>query len=140
MQVTENFKIAIILDANLPIGLKANTAAVLSLTLGNKIEGLIGRDVYDASGSLHEALTQYPLPILSATEDKLQEIYHQAIILRDTLLVVDLTDIAQTTHNYDEYEEKMKNQNIGTLQFRGIALAGDKKLVNKFTGNLALLR
>src|SRR5258708_25391541 len=140
MHVTEDFKMVIILAEDLPVGLKANTAAVLSLTLGNKIEGLIGAELQDGDKNTHTSLTTVPLPILNCSSDKLKEIYTQSYQLKDELLLIDITDAAQTTKNYTDYEEKLKNSSTEKLKLLGIALAGSKKLINNFTGNLALLR
>ena len=140
MYVSEDFKMVIVLDDALPVGLKANTAAVLSLTLGNKLEGLIGKDLTDGSNNVHTALTTIPLPILTSSTEKLKEIYAQGYELKDQLLLIDITDAAQTTKNYTDYEEKLKQATTDQLKLLGIALAGSKKLVNKLTGNLPLLR
>lgn len=140
MKVTEDFKMVIVLDEDLPVGLKANTAAVLSLTLGNKIEGLIGTDLKDGSEHLHTALTTIPLPILKCARERLIEKYKQGYELRDELLLVDVTDAAQTTKNYAHYEQKLKQSSTHQLALLGLALAGPQKLINALTGNLALLR
>src|ERR1051326_2868096 len=107
MQITEDFKMVIVLDDDLPLGLKANTAAVLSLTLGNKLEGIIGTDLYDGSKHIHTALTTIPLPILKCTHDRLKEIYTQGYAFKNDLLFIDITDAAQTTKNYADYEKKL---------------------------------
>ena len=140
MKVTTDFKMAIIIDDSSPKGLQCNAAAVLSLTLGNKIEGLFGPDLHDKSGALHIGITKYTLPILAAPKEKLQEMYLQALQMKDELLLVDFTDVAQMTHDYDEYSEKLKKKNTEELTLSGIAIAGNKKVVNKLTGNLPLVR
>lgn len=140
MNVSADFKMVAVMDETLPSGLLANTAAVLSLTLGNKIEGLIGENLVDGSGNDHTALTTIPIPILKCTPERLREVYKQSYELRNELLVVDITDAAQTTTNYGDYEEKLKQSQTVELKLLGIALAGPKKLINKLTGNLGLLR
>lgn len=140
MNVSDDFKMVAVLDETLPSGLVANTAAVLSLTLGDKIEGLIGIDLTDGNGNTHTALTTVPIPILKCTSEKLRDVYKQSYELRTELLLVDITDAAQTTKNYADYEEKLKQSSADELKLLGIALAGPKQLINKLTGNLALLR
>ena len=44
-------KCVMIIDQDLPVGLIANTAAVLALTIGHRIDGIIGEDVTDAGNS-----------------------------------------------------------------------------------------
>lgn len=140
MTVSQNFKMVIVLDESLPVGLLSNTAAVLSLTLGNKIEGLIDKELTDESNVIHTGLTNTPLPILKANAEELRKLYAQTLSLRDKLLVVDITDAAQTTKNYKDYEEKLKNKTSEELKFLGVALAGELETVKSLTGNLGLLR
>jgi len=130
----------IIVDDNLAVGLKANTAAVLSLTIGNKVEGLIGKDLNDENEHIHKALTTIPLPILKCTSEKLQEIYNEAYELKDEILLIDITDAAQTTKNYADYEQKLKQSSTNQLKLLGVALVGSQGPIKKLTGSLALLR
>lgn len=140
MKVTSDFKMVIVLDDALPVGLKCNTAAVLSLTLGNKTEGLIDKDLQDSGNEIHTGLTNQPLPILKTTMEQLKSIYKQAKSLGKNILIVDVTDAAQTTKTYKDYEEKLKSKSFDELKILGIALAGSRKDVTKLTGNLGLLR
>lgn len=65
-------KCVMVIDADLPAGLIANTAAVLALTLGKEIEGIIGPTVKDGSGHPHEGITTIPIPILKGNSQKLR--------------------------------------------------------------------
>ncbi len=140
MQVGSNSKMVIVLDESLSVGLQANTAAVLSLTLGNKISGLIGKDLLDKSKKIHTGLTIVPLPILICSNKKLRELYSKAYDLQDQLLLVDITDAAQTTKTYADYEQKLQSVSSDTIVLLGIALFGEKKNINSLTGSLGLLR
>ncbi len=84
-------------------------------------------------------LTQYPLPILKATIDQIRQIY-KSTLGHKNLLMADITDAAQTNKNYADYEEKLFGKSSEELKLLGLAVAGPSKLVNKLTGNLALLR
>lgn len=53
---------------------------------------------------------------------------------------VDFSDLAQGCKTYDEYREKLSAAPESALIYYGLALIGAKKLVNKLTGSLALLR
>jgi AraC-like DNA-binding protein len=46
-------KVVMIIDKELPLGLIANTAAVLGASLGKMVDGLIGGDLRDADGNVH---------------------------------------------------------------------------------------
>ena len=50
------------------------------------------------------------------------------------------TDVAQTSRTYEEHTKKMAASPPEELEYLGVALHGDKKLVNKLTGSLPLLR
>lgn len=133
-------KCVMVIDCELPTGLIANTTAVLALTLGKKIEEIIGSDVIDGEGQLHKGITTTPIPILKSSGSTIKE-------LRDTistnyldLLLVDFSNAAQTTKNYKDYTEKIASFTSTDLAYLGIAIYGDKKSVNKLTGSLPLLR
>lgn len=66
-QQNNETKCVLLIDSELPLGLLANTAAVLVLTIGKRVEGIIGSDVVDGSGQIHTGITTIPLPILKST-------------------------------------------------------------------------
>ncbi len=140
MKSMQDFKMVIVLDNELPAGLQCNTAAVLSLTLGNKIEGLIDKDLVDGSNDIHTGLTNQPLPILKSNSTELMLIRTKAKKCENELLVVDITDAAQSTKNYQDYEEKLKSKTSDQLVILGLAIAGRSKDVKSLTGNLGLLK
>lgn len=134
-------KCVMVIDANLPTGLIANSAAVLALTLGKEIEGIIGPAVEDASGRFHAGITTTPIPILKGDAVNIKELrdrlYDEEF---SDLLVVDFSNAAQKTKNYEEYTEKIATFSENDLEYLGLALYGDKKKVNKLTGSMGLLR
>lgn len=134
-------KCVMVIDANLPTGLIANTAAVLALTLGKEIEGIIGPNVVDGSGQKHRGITTTPIPILKGDAVTIKELREKVCSDEfSDLLVVDFSNAAQTTKNYEEYTEKIVSCTANDLEYLGIALYGDKKKVNKLTGSMGLLR
>lgn len=62
-------KYAIILDEDLPLGLLANSSAVLALTLGKEVDGILGYDIEDGSGETHRGITNTVLPILKTKKE-----------------------------------------------------------------------
>jgi hypothetical protein len=133
-----DIKIALIIDPELPVGLIANTAAVLALTLGHRIDGLIGPDIPDGSGQIHVGITTLPLPILIADPDAIRTLRARAV--ESGLLVVDFCDAAQTTTAYNAYTDALREAPAADLRYLGIAICGARKPVNKLTGSLPLLR
>ncbi len=131
-------KLAILVDKELPVGLLANSAAVLTLTLGRRLDQVIGPDVFDGSGERHIGITTVPLPILATTADVLRTLRAKANELG--LLVVDFCDAAQMTTTYEDYTARLEATPEPELRYLGIAIFGPKRLVNKLVGNLPLLR
>lgn len=134
-----NEKCVMIINEELPLGLIANTAAVLSLTIGRTVESIIGPDIYDASGGKHVGITNTPIPILKSNAEEIRQLREKAVALNH-LLVVDFCDAAQTTKTYEEYTNKIGSFQASELSYLGIAIYGSKKKVNKLTGNMPLLR
>ena len=56
------------------------------------------------------------------------------------LTVVDFYDLAQECKTYDAYIGKMTSTLESRLNYIGIAVCGNKKQINKLTGNMLLLR
>lgn len=137
----ENKKCVLVLDGGLPVGLLANTAAILGITLGKHIPETVGTAVHDKSGGSHLGTIQFPVPVLKADSEKIRAIRRQLSQPGfEELIAVDFTDIAQRTNSYEEYRAAMADTEENELAYLGIGLCGDKKLVNKLTGNLPLLR
>lgn len=137
----ENIKCVMIINEELPLGIIANTSGILGVTLGKYINEVIGEDVTDKSGQTHLGIIQIPMPILKANEQKLKEIRHQLYEDKfSELVVVDFSDVAQSCHEYDQFIEKMESSEESELIYFGIAIYGNKKLVNKLGGSLPLLR
>lgn len=132
-------KCVIILDENLPVGLLANASAVLAMTIGKKVENIIGADIFDASDRIHQGITNMVLPILKTTKDNLTSIYELAKIEND-LLVVDFCSIAQKSKNYDDYTKHLRETKAEDLKYLGVAIWGKKEIVNKLSGSLSLLK
>ena len=135
MKLLEDHKLVIVVDQDLPIGLIANTACVLSLSIGEKLEGLIGENIPDIQGNIHAGITTTPIPILKSDKMRIKEI-RDSLFVSD-VFVVDFCSAAQTTKNYEDYSKKILSQEP---EYLGVAMVGPKKQVNKLTGNLPLLR
>lgn len=134
-------KCVMVLDEHLPLGLVANTAAILGSTLGKKLPEVVGADVADQSGNLHLGIIEFPVPILKGTPERLKAL-REALFAPEfeEVTVVDFSDLAQSCKTYEEFIGKMHTAAEADLSYFGVALCGPKKKVNKFTGNLPLLR
>lgn len=132
-------KCVIVVDESLPLGLIANTAAILGITLGARLPKVVGADVRDGGGNGHMGIIEFPVPILKAPSDTLSKIRLSLYGSEySDVTAADFTDIAQSCKSYDEFIDK-----IGAaeeLRYFGIAICGAKKKVNRLTGSLPLLK
>jgi hypothetical protein len=134
-------KCVILVDSKLPIGLLANTVAVLGLSLGGHIRNLIGEDIQDKSGCIHKGITNIPIPVLTSTIYEMSEIYLQKSKEDySDVLFLGFCKTAQRCISYDEYKEKMLQIKTKDIEFIGLCLYGTKIKINKITGNHKLLK
>lgn len=132
-------KCVMIINEDLPIGIIANTAAIMGITLGKTIPYVVGEDVYDMNGSKHAGIIEFPVPILKGKADIIKTIRQKIQQLACDVILIDFSDLAQICKTYHEYIEKMKITPEADLKYCGIALYGTKSEVTKLTGNLPLL-
>ena len=134
-------KCVLILDESLPLGLLANTAVILGITLGEKRPWLVGADVSDPDGNTHCGIIKFPVPVLKGSANIIralrQKLYDPEYL---GLTVVDFSTLAQGCKTYEEFTEKMRVTPESELVYSGIALCGESKKVNKLTGSMPLLR
>lgn len=137
----QNEKCVMVIDEHLPLGILANTAAILGITLGKKMPEVVGADVTDKTGNEHLGIIEFPVPILRGTAESLNAL-RERLYESDfsDVTVVDFSDLAQGCKTYDEFIGKMKEAPEEDLHYLGIALCGAKKKINKLTGSLPLLR
>lgn len=137
----ENEKCVIVVDEKLPIGIIANTAAILGITMGMKMPDVVGDDVFDSEGNPHMGIIQFPVPILKGNTEILKMLRTKLFEPQFAeLTVVDFSDLAQGCKTYDEFTHKMVGTSEAKLNYIGIAICGNKKQINKLTGNMPLLR
>lgn len=141
MMDTQTEKCVLVLDERLPLGLIANTAAILGITLGKQRPEAVGETVYDAAGNAHLGVIEFPVPVLRGNAQLLGELreklYSPAFA---GLTAVDFSQLAQGCKTYGEFRDKMAAVPAESLRYLGIAICGDKKAVNRLTGALPLLR
>lgn len=97
--------------------------------------------MYYADGGRHPGITQLPIPILGTTRPKIKEIRERLLSMKlEDMIVVDFSTVAQQSRTYDEYESALLDTEEKDIQYVGIAVYGEKKVINKMTGNLSLIR
>ena len=135
-------KLVMVINRDLPLGLVANTAAVLGISL-SKIyrEDIVGGDIVDADGNLHLGITAQTIPILSVSREQVKEIreamFEPAFA---EVAAIDFSEAAQRCLNYDQYMRSLSQLSAEELFYLGVCMYGPKKKVNKLTGSLPLLR
>lgn len=134
-------KCVMVIDSELPIGIVANTSAILGITLGKYIPQQIGTDVTDASGQPHLGIITIPVTMLDGDKlvlkDLRERLYNPEFA---DLIVVDFSDVAQSCNIYSEYIAKASITTEQGHNYFGISIYGNKKKVNKLTGFMSLLR
>lgn len=138
---SQNDKCVMVIDENLPLGIIANTAAVLGITLGKQHAEILGPDVLDGTKNNHLGITAIPVPILKGSVQIIKELRSRLYTEEfQQLTVVDFSDVAQSYNDYEDFTEKIGRTEEENLQYFGIAMYGNKKQVNKLTGSMGLLR
>lgn len=134
-------KCVLVIDRHLPLGLVANTAAILGITLGARLPQMVGADVEDSADNTHLGIVSIPVPVLQGTQEQLAQLWE---MVRQPeyhgLTVADFSDLAQGCKTYEAYMEKMARTSPAALQYLGLAICGAKKQISHLTGNLPLLR
>lgn len=134
-------KCVIIVDQTLPLGLIANTCAVLAVSIGQKIEGIVGEDVVDRDGTVHSGITQVSIPVLKGDPALIGSLRDRLVTMQaPDLFFVDFCDVAQKSRHYAQYKTRLGQTPAGQLRYLGIAICGDDRQVNSLTGNIGLLQ
>ncbi|MCF8481485.1 MAG: DUF2000 domain-containing protein [Rhodospirillum sp.] len=136
-----SIRCAFLIDPTLPLGLIANTAAILSMTLGRDRSELIGPPVTDGDGVTHPGITTVVLPMLAADAQTIAETRQKALTLNNaTLGLIDVTETAQRAKAYGDYEARIGQMVEADLRYLGLCLYGPSGIVRSLTGTLPLLR
>lgn len=134
-------KCIILIDRELPLGLIANTSAILGCSLGRYIEGIIGENVIDKDNFIHKGIVTIPIPILSSTRDEIKQLYNAIIEnYSDEIILINFNHIAQKCKTYGEYIEKLSSTTSNELNYLGMCIYGNKKIINSLTGSFPTLK
>jgi len=137
----QNEKCVMIIDESLPLGIIANTSAIMGISLGKEMPEIVGIDVTDKTNKKHLGIIEFPVPILKGNVEIIKTIRKKLYDPEfSDLTVIDFSDLAQSCKTYEQFIEKMKTVSENELNYFGIAICGAKKKVNKLTGSMPLLR
>lgn len=131
-----------VINKELPIGLVANTAAVLGISLSNMFQqDIVGCDIQDANGNIHIGITAQTIPVLGGSRQQIKDIRDLMFdSSHSEITVIDFSEVAQKCLEYEDYSRTLSCLPSSDIYCLGICLYGPKKKVNKLTGNLGLLR
>ncbi|MDO5498456.1 MAG: DUF2000 domain-containing protein [Propionibacteriaceae bacterium] len=127
--------ITIVVDKDSPSGVSANTCALLAMTLGAEHPEFLGPAVTTSDGVSHAGICRLPIPVLAAPSSTLAQFASD-----DRLRVVGFTTVAARARTYDSYGAEMTDTSHDSLQYLGIAMVGDRKVIRSLTGDLPLYR
>ncbi len=127
----------IVTDKALSGGHLANAIAVIALTVGQRHPILVGEPLVDASSFAHPGLIPIGIPMLCTQQSDLVEIRQTAI--DNGCDVVDFPVEGQQTKNYEEFVEMTAQIRPEDMKYTGIAMIGQKKVINKIVRKLEML-
>lgn len=137
----QNEKCVMVIDGSMPLGMAANTAAILGITMGKELPEMVGPDVRDQAGGRHPGIIAFPLPVLRGDAEMIRGIWER---LKEPefagITAVDFTTLAQGCKSYERFIAGMGKTLPEELTYLGVALCGDKKQINRLTGSMPLLR
>jgi hypothetical protein len=134
-------KLVVIINQDLPLGLIANTATVLGLSLGDRVKGIIGPDIQDKDGRVHAGITQVNIPVLGVNGEQLKSLYDSLFDAQyEDVTVIDFNTVAQRSKCYEDYTQELAACSQEKLDYLGVCLYGPAPKINKLTGSLRLLR
>jgi hypothetical protein len=131
-------KLVMVIDRELEPGVAANVIGLLGISIGYHVGGIVGPDVLDSAGRSHRGMSTIGLPVLAADTEALGDIYRDSLN-QPELTVLDVTDAAVSSRDYDAYTRRLQNPDHGWRAL-GLALSGPRRQVDRLTGRLALLR
>lgn len=132
-----NVKAVIVLSEVLPIGLKANIAAVMGMSLGKHRPELVGGPLATSDDVEILGITRIPIPVLTAPDHELPALWRKGMAID---LVVPFTEAALSTMTYDDYAARLGSESSEQMVLHGLLLIGDRKAVNRIVGHFPLLR
>ncbi|WP_272665324.1 DUF2000 domain-containing protein [Providencia sp. PROV174] len=130
---------AIVVNQNLSNGLAMNAASVIGVSLGNKVNNMVGNDLNSLDNMNYPGVIYAPLPILKSSEQYMKEI-EVAAYQKDDIYIIPFSLLAQSCRTYDEYQQKLSEQQYKDIQLAGIGLVGNKKAVTQLIGHLPLFK
>ena len=123
-------RIVIVVRKDLESWQVLNTVAHISAYFGNQLKDNFGTGNYFLSNS------QYAIVVLSANSEELYPLI-QEIRRRNLLSINFIRDMIETTDDI-ELEKSISLKNDESLDYLGVGVFGDKKILKEITGSFKL--
>lgn len=130
-------KAAIVINPDQPTGLLANAVACITSGLFLNGHDYVGDEIA-GSGVKYIPITKIPILILKPGNTPLIDLCQNA--QKSGLKCMVFTKEAQTTTNYEEYMQRVKDKSMNEVTIVGLGVVGPEDKVNSLTGNLPMLR
>ena len=130
-------KIVIVLNENLGTGYLANAAACIASGLFNHEKDLLGEQI-GGSECTFIPITKIPILIVKQNKKSWVELLKRS--KRNNLKYMIFTKEGQSTISYEQYIERVKGKKLSEIEVIGLGVLGEDSIVNKFAGDLPLLR
>ncbi|MGK9165423.1 DUF2000 domain-containing protein [Inquilinus limosus] len=142
--MTQDLRLAVVVNPDLPLGLVANTAGAIAIGLGAKLPALAARRLTDRGDRTIDISSSQPVPILQADAGTIRALLLKALARPDEgageRAVVPFPAFARSLHFYAEYEAAFPDRDLSEEAIDGLGIAGPAKWVRSLTGSLKLLR
>lgn len=138
--VSDDIRLAIIVNPALPIGLVANTVGAVCVGLGARMPGLGATQLADRRARRIDVSANRPVPVLQADGETIRAIMLKALPAADERAVVPFPAFARSLHVFAEYGVSMPERDLAEEEVDGLGLAGATKWIRSLTGSLKLLR
>lgn len=138
--MTEDLRIAIIVNPELPLGLLANTVGAIAIGLGARLPVLGNVQLTDRDQKTLDTSSNLPVPILQAPPDVIAVAMRRALPIPEGAAVVPFPAFARALHDFAAYRAGFPTRSLDGETIDGLGLAGPAKWVKSLTGSLKLLR
>lgn len=136
----DDWRLAIVVSPDQPIGFLANTVATIAVGLGAAHPGLGNVRLRDREDKAILSSADRPVPILQADSAQMFAILEKAQTKGQELKLVVFPEFARKLHSFDEYEVEFPNRSLRNEPLSGLGLCGCARSVKSLTGSLKLLR
>ncbi|CDN48079.1 DUF2000 domain-containing protein [Neorhizobium galegae] len=138
--MTDDIRLAIIVNPALPLGLVANTVGAISVGLGARMPALAARRLTDRESRTIDISSALPVPILQAQAETIRSLMLKALLPPQDHVIVPFPAFARSLHDYRDYEATFPDRDLAEEEIDGLGLAGPSKWIKSLTGSLKLLR